>query len=611
MRKVLGSKLIFGKYRIKNLIAKGTFGEVYQGINILDKKSYALKFEEAQHEISVLREETYILMLLKGPGIPSVISYGKKDRYNVLVENLLGNSMEKIWKERNRRLNLKDTCMFAIQALERIEFVHKKNFLHRDIKPGNFLVGNPDTSQIYLIDFGNAKKYKSSRTGKHVQYNKNSYIFGTTIFLSLNILKGIEQTRKDDLESFGIMLIYLYKGTLPWCHMKCKTIFQTLHKILELKKSISAEKLCEDMPREFCEYLKYVNNLSFEQEPDYKYLRTLFVNILVKNGMKNDCIFSWYNRNIIPNRIKYNTRNNSLNRIYSSLKLLKTINRTIISANNLTAVNTIEQGAKNERTIEIPPKIHDINNYTDIIRTNNFKNDRKIEIKKIDNEYKPNKKLNDYIIYKPLNKENKGHKKIIFVKKDNDFDSTNINNKNEISNRNRMKILTHKISKDKYLLTSPVKKVLNHKKINESKKKENLKLKNIILNNSLQIKPPNKISNCININNININSNSNSNFTYVTIFKKSNQDINRNKNRNINPLKSKNIRTQRENNFYSQNISNNGSFYFHPCIYKSIFKSKNNLNEEKKQNSNQLSKKNSTIFTYQSKIKKGYKNTKQ
>ena len=93
MRKVLGSKLIFGKYRIKNLIAKGTFGEVYQGINILDKKSYALKFEEAQHEISVLREETYILMLLKGPGIPSVISYGKKDRYG---NEKIANNFKKI-----------------------------------------------------------------------------------------------------------------------------------------------------------------------------------------------------------------------------------------------------------------------------------------------------------------------------------------------------------------------------------------------------------------------------------------------------------------------------------------------------------------------------------
>ena len=599
VRKILGSKLIFGKYRIKNLIAKGTFGEVYQGINILDKKNYALKFEEAQPEISVLKQETYILMLLKGPGIPSVISYGKKDRYNILVENLLGNSMEKIWKERNKRLNLKDICMFAIQALERIEYVHKKNFLHRDIKPGNFLVGNPDNSQIYLIDFGNAKKFKSSRTGKHVQYNKNSYIFGTTIFLSLNILKGIEQTRKDDLESFGIMLIYLYKGTLPWCHMKCKSIFQTLQKILELKKSIPPEKLCEDMPPEFCEYLKYINNLTFEQEPNYKYLRSLFLNILAKNGMKNDCIFSWYNRNIIPNRIKYSTRNNSLNRIYSNLKLLKTINNT---ANNLTA-NITEEGSRNKMTIEISHKSKDFNNFSDIIKVNDIKNEKKSEIKEIDNENKQHKRINNFILNKQLNKKNNGNKQVIFIKKDNDFTPTNINNNDKISNKSRMKILTHKSSKNNYVLTSPDKKALNEKKINEIKKKENLKLKNIIVNNSLQIKPTNKFNNCININNININSNSNSNFTYVNIFKKSNQEINKNENRSINPLKTKIIKTQRENNFYSHNNFNNGSFYFHPCIYKSIFNNKTNSNEDKKQNSNKLTKTNTTIFNYQTKIK--------
>ena len=232
------------------------------------------------------------------------------------------------------------------------------------------------------------------------------------------------------------MLIYLYKGTLPWCHMKCKSIFQTLQKILELKKSIPPEKLCEDMPPEFCEYLKYINNLTFEQEPNYKYLRSLFLNILAKNGMKNDCIFSWYNRNIIPNRIKYSTRNNSLNRIYSNLKLLKTINNT---ANNLTA-NITEKGSRNKMTIEISHKSKDFNNFSDIIKVNDIKNEKKSEIKEIDNENKQHKRINNFILNKQLNKKNNGNKQVIFIKKDNDFTPTNINNNDKISNKNRMKI---------------------------------------------------------------------------------------------------------------------------------------------------------------------------
>ena len=164
------SKLIFGKYSLKYLIAKGTTGEVYLGKNILDNKEYALKIERATKGESLLKQEAYVLLLLKGPGLPSVISFGQSGNYHILVENLLGESIYNIWLKKKKKFNLKDTCMFAIQALERIEYIHSKNYLHRDIKPANFLVGNPDKSQIYIIDFGNARKYRSSRTGKHLPF---------------------------------------------------------------------------------------------------------------------------------------------------------------------------------------------------------------------------------------------------------------------------------------------------------------------------------------------------------------------------------------------------------------------------------------------------------
>ena len=165
IEKAFKSKLIFGKYLLKYLIAKGSFGEVYMGTNIFEKKNYALKIENSQNWKSFLKEEAYTLLLVKGPGIPSMISFGVSNKYHILVEELLGESIQALWLKNKNKFNLKDTCMFAIQALERIEYIHSKNFLHRDIKPGNFLVGNPDKSQIYLIDFGNAKKFRSSRTG--------------------------------------------------------------------------------------------------------------------------------------------------------------------------------------------------------------------------------------------------------------------------------------------------------------------------------------------------------------------------------------------------------------------------------------------------------------
>ena len=209
------SKLIFGKYSIKFLISKSTFSEVYLGINVLNGKNYALKIGQNGNENTILKNETYTLLNLKGPGIPSVVSFGISGKYNILVENLLGKSIHDIWLEKNKKFNLKDTCIFAIQAISLLEYVHSKNYLHRDIKPANFLVGNPDNSQLYLIDFGNACKFRSSRTGKHMRNAKSSSVFGSLLFLSINAFKGIVQTRKDDLESLGLLIIYLYKGSLP------------------------------------------------------------------------------------------------------------------------------------------------------------------------------------------------------------------------------------------------------------------------------------------------------------------------------------------------------------------------------------------------------------
>ena len=233
--KTFKSKLIFGKYSLKHLIAESSVGKVFFGKNILNNKEYAIKIEKPFKGHSSLKAEAYILLLLKGPGLPSVISFGLSSGYHILVENLLGESIYNIWLKKEKRLNLKDTCMFSIQALEKVEYVHSKNYLHRDIKPANFLVGNPDKYQIYLIDFGNARKYRSSRTGKHLPFNKGCRMYGTTIFLSLNVLKRLEHSRKDDLESLGLVIIYLYKGRLPWSDLKSKDIYQKLDKIKNLK----------------------------------------------------------------------------------------------------------------------------------------------------------------------------------------------------------------------------------------------------------------------------------------------------------------------------------------------------------------------------------------
>ena len=319
MYKNLGSQIIFGKYKIQKLISKGAFSEVYLGKNIKNNKNYAIKIEDCKKENTNLKEEAYILYSVKGPGIPELISFGRRGKYNILVQNLLGKSIYEIWLKKKKKFTLKDICMLAIQGLERLEYIHSKNYIHRDIKPGNFLVGNPDSSQIYLIDFGMAKKYRSSRTGKHISFSKNYIIYGTPMFLSINSLKGLELIRRDDLESFGLILIYLYTGNLPWDKITAKNFEDLVKALRKMRETLPIKTLCKGMPLEMNYYMEYIFKLKFEQDPDYRYLRSLFLNILQKIGEKNDFFFSWVDKKIKIKKLNSRSKSNSRQKVYEKL----------------------------------------------------------------------------------------------------------------------------------------------------------------------------------------------------------------------------------------------------------------------------------------------------
>ena len=607
--KTFKSKLIFCKYSLKYLIAKGTTGEVYLGKNILDNKEYALKIEKAIKGDSLLKQEAFTLLLLKGPGLPSVITFGQSNRYHILVENLLGESIYNIWRKKNKKINLKDTCMFAIQALERLEYVHSKNYLHRDVKPGNFLVGNPDKSQIYLIDFGNARKYRSSRTGKHLPFANNCKMYGTTIFLSLNVLKGIEQTRKDELESLGLVIIYLYQGFLPWSNLKCKDLYQGLCIIKKLKLKITNEELCKDLPKEIYDYMNYVKNMNFNDNPDYRYLKSCFLNILKNIGEKNDLIFSWVDKDKIPRKINSRNNSKSLQKIYKNIFLAHSNKVVPISNTNINLINPLDkkllnQNYKSSDVLELKEEkmstYYEDNNINNIYLNNNEKkidrNQKIIHINLEDNNkrhYKQralnydnnlNKKsITTYMDNKKLKKikltENKGKKNLsnlnskgtIQIQKD-DKIRNSINNKSNLYN----KIISNKNFIDKE----------DNKKIN----KRTIKGK-IIFNNfgqsSNNKNNDNKINNCININNININKLPDNNYTYVTIFKSthspklniiSNNEIIKGNMSEIKELQIKRFSTEvnNQNNTY-QKPSN---FYYKPSLYKSIFTPKSDLNKD-------------------------------
>ena len=175
-----------------------------------------MKTEKRSSFNNFLETEAYYLFILKGLGIPNLISYGHNKKYNILIETLLGKSLYDIFIKPRKPCNITNICLISIQIIERLEFIHSKDIIYRDMKPGNLLIGIKDPNVIYIIDYGLCKKYRSSKTGKHILPKDLKKFVGTLKYASSNVVKGKESSRRDDLISLGFVLIQLYRRNLPW-----------------------------------------------------------------------------------------------------------------------------------------------------------------------------------------------------------------------------------------------------------------------------------------------------------------------------------------------------------------------------------------------------------
>ncbi|CAD5174155.1 unnamed protein product [Musa acuminata subsp. malaccensis] len=283
------------KFRLGRKIGSGSFGEIYLGTNIQTNEEVAIKLENVKTKHPQLLYESKLYRILQGgTGIPNVKWYGVEGDYNVLVIDLLGPSLEDLFSFCSRKLSLKTVLMLADQMINRVEFVHSKSFLHRDIKPDNFLVGlGRRVNQVYMIDFGLAKKYRDTSTHQHIPYRENKNLTGTARYASVNTHLGIEQSRRDDLESLGYVLMYFLRGSLPWQGLKAGTKKQKYEKISEKKVATSIEALCRGYPSEFASYFHYCRLLRFEDKPDYAYLKRLFRDLFIHEGFQFDYMFDW------------------------------------------------------------------------------------------------------------------------------------------------------------------------------------------------------------------------------------------------------------------------------------------------------------------------------
>jgi casein kinase 1 epsilon len=314
------------------MLGFGSFGEIHLAYDNQLRCLCAIKFELATQKNPQLKHEYNILEHLNKSdgtgqgsniiqeGVPKAYNFEQiEGKCNLMVLEFLGPSLADLFNYRKKQFSLQTVYIIGLQMIQRIEFMHEKGFIHRDIKPENFVVGlNEKSNMVYIIDFGLSRRYKDKNTGQHIPYRENRHLVGTARYASINAHLGIEQSRRDDIESIGYVLVYFALGRLPWQSKNEKG--KSPAKILEKKLVTPPEVLCRKLPEQFAYYFHYCRNLKYEDRPDYGTLKALFWDLLTNNGLNisNEYMFDWYreeNEEIEQNNQNDNQQVNNINLI--------------------------------------------------------------------------------------------------------------------------------------------------------------------------------------------------------------------------------------------------------------------------------------------------------
>lgn len=275
------------KYKLIKIIGKGTFGEVYTILDRKTKNIYAGKIEKKSKK-SRLKDEYKIYKILEKngvyEGIPKIITFIETNEQHILIMELLGESLDQKLEKNGGKFDIGTVLKLGIEIIKLLKKIHDVGYIHRDIKPNNFLVGiNDCDDKLYIMDFGLSKNYLSD-DGKHIKFKNGKSFVGTARYVSINIHMGIEPSRRDDLEAVGYMLIYFLLGKLPW---------QGLQKQKNQIKSIGDVKMYTDLtkpslniPSCFCSFVNQCRKMDFDETPDYDGLQNIFLDVAEKMEIK-------------------------------------------------------------------------------------------------------------------------------------------------------------------------------------------------------------------------------------------------------------------------------------------------------------------------------------
>jgi serine/threonine protein kinase len=289
------AKIANGRFELKSKLGAGCFGEVYKGVNVETGDPIAIKTEEVECSAPQLEQESETLLKLAKPqqqqGFSECFYFGREGAFHVLVMELLGKSLEDMVQKRGGKFTPKTTVLVAEQVVRRIEYLHSKGTVHRDIKPENFMFGIKNKQHhVYVIDFGLSKQYWDKA---HIAMRQKLSLTGTARYASINAHKGVEQSRRDDLEAVGHMLMYFLRGSVPWSGLDAKTKQDKYRKICEKKQETPLPELCAGFPKAFEEYLDYARKLQFTERPDYQMMYDKFQAVRESEGNPADWEYEW------------------------------------------------------------------------------------------------------------------------------------------------------------------------------------------------------------------------------------------------------------------------------------------------------------------------------